>query len=70
MKYLQIHINTCMEYCSKLTVVIESFSDVVYLARIPVLLLDQGSKKSSSFSCLPDSSLDREDTCEKVHSNS
>jgi len=37
----------------------------VYLARIPVLLLDQGSKKSSSFSLLPDCSLDREDACEK-----
>lgn len=65
-----MHVYTCMDYCSKLTVVIESFSDVVYLARIPVLLLDQGSKKSSSFSRLPDSSLDREDACEKGHQNS
>ena len=65
MKTLQIHVYTRMEYCSKLTVVIESFSDVVYLARIPVLLLDQGSKKSSSFSVLSDSSLDREDAYEK-----
>jgi len=45
--------------------VIDSFSDVVYLARIPVLLLDQGSKKSSSLSLLPRSSLDREDACEE-----
>ena len=44
----------------------ESFSDVVYLARIPDLLLDQGSKKSSSLSLLLDSPIDdSEDACEK-----
>ena len=69
MKNLQIQMYTHMGYCSKLTVVIESFSDVVYLARIPVLLLDQGSKKSSSFSWLPDSSLDTEDACEQGNYN-
>ena len=41
----------------------ESFSDVVYLARIPALLLDQGSKKSSSLSLLLDSPLGTEGDC-------
>ena len=43
----------------------ESFSDVVYLARIPDLLLDQGSKKSSSLSLFLDSSSDKEDAYQK-----
>lgn len=55
----------CTHRAFQLTVVIDSFSDVVYLARIPDRLLDQGSKKSSSLLLLLDSPLDKEDACEK-----
>lgn len=41
----------------------ESFSDVVYLARMPDLLLDQGSKKSSSLSLVLDSLFGKDGDC-------
>ena len=44
---------------------IESFSDVVYFARMPDLLLDQGSKKSSSLSFVLDPPLGKDD-CKKI----
>ena len=44
---------------------IESFSDVVYFARMPDLLLDQGSKKSSSLSFVLAPCLGKDD-CKKI----
>lgn len=44
---MRSHDRQALQKFLKLTVVIDSFSEVVYLLKIPILLLDQGSRANS-----------------------